>query len=136
MPSTTCRGGDCACYLSACYLKCSKDLDCQSGYSCDAAKKVCVPSPCTNDGECFSRLGKARAKCLSGACEIPCTNDHDCSPSGDIPDRPFNGTVCGSKGVCAPVGCGSDADCSGTGTLHLFCVTPPAATNVRSAIAH
>jgi hypothetical protein len=41
--------------------------------------------------------------------------DRDCSPSGDIAGQPFNGTVCGPNHVCAPVGCTSDADCSGTG---------------------
>jgi hypothetical protein len=131
----TCRGGDCACFMSACYLKCAKDLDCQGGYSCDATKKLCVPSPCSNDAQCFSQLGKARAKCQNGACGIPCTVDHDCSPSGDIAGQPFNGTVCGPNHVCAPVGCTSDADCSGTGGARLFCITPNV-TNVHSAITN
>jgi hypothetical protein len=134
----TCRGGDCACYMSACYLKCAKDLDCQTGYSCDATKKLCSPSACSNDAQCFSQLGKARAKCKKGACGIPCTVDHDCSPSGDIPGQPFNGTVCGPDGVCTPVGCTSDTDCSGptvTGT-RLFCVSAPVMNGVHSAIAN
>jgi hypothetical protein len=132
----TCRGGDCACYTGACYLKCARDLDCQSGYSCDASKKLCVPAPCSNDAECFSRLGKARAKCKAGTCGIPCSVDHDCSPSGDIPGQPFNGTVCGTDGVCAPVGCASDADCSGAAGPRLFCVTPPSVSTVHSAIGN
>jgi hypothetical protein len=135
VPGATCRGGDCTCAASACYLKCAKDLDCQAGYSCDATKKVCVPFTCTNDGQCFSQLGKARAKCNGGTCAIACTNDHDCSPSGDIVGQPFNGTVCGSNGFCAPVGCASDADCGGSTSAHLFCVTP-VTTNVHSAITN
>jgi hypothetical protein len=131
----TCRGGDCACFVSACYLKCAKDLDCQNGYSCDATKKLCVPSPCSSDAQCFSQLGKARAACRRGVCGIPCTVDHDCSPSGDIPGQPFNGTVCGPDGVCAPVGCASDADCSGSGATRLFCVAA-SVSNVHSAITN
>jgi hypothetical protein len=130
----TCRGGDCACFTGACYLKCAKDLDCQNGYSCDATKKLCVPTPCSDDAECFSRLGKARARCKSGVCGIPCAVDRDCSPSGDIPGQPFNGTVCGPDGVCAPVGCTSDADCATTGGPRLFCVAPANASPVHSAI--
>jgi hypothetical protein len=130
-----CRGGDCACSTGACYLKCAKDLDCQNGYSCDATQKLCVPSPCANDAQCFSQLGKARARCKKGVCGILCAVDHDCGPSGDLPGQPFNGTVCGPDGVCAPVGCVSDADCSGTAGPRLFCVTPPANT-VRSAITN
>jgi hypothetical protein len=132
----TCRGGDCACAAGACYLKCTKDLDCQNGYSCDATKLLCVPSGCTNDAECFSQLGMARAKCNAGACGIPCTVDLDCTPSGDIPGQTFNGTVCGRDGFCAPVGCATDADCSRSGTgPRTFCMTPTA-TNVRSAITN
>jgi hypothetical protein len=131
----TCRGGDCTCYMSACYLKCAKDLDCPNGDSCDSTKNLCVPSPCMNDAQCFSQLGKARAKCQSGVCGIPCTVDHDCSPSGDIAGQPFNGTVCGSNGLCAPVGCMSDSDCSGVGSQRLYCATPQA-SNVHSAITN
>jgi hypothetical protein len=137
LSGVTCRGGDCACHASACYLKCAKDLDCQGGYSCDETQKLCAPAPCSNDAECFSRLGKARAKCQSGICGIPCAVDRDCSPSGDIPGQPFNGTVCGSNGVCAPVGCTSDSDCSGmVGGQRFFCATPPAAADVHSAITN
>jgi hypothetical protein len=131
--SVTCRGGDCACNTGACYLKCARDLDCQSGYSCDATSKLCGPSPCSSDAECFSRLGKASAKCKNGGCGIPCAVDHDCSPSGDIAGQPFNGTVCGPDGVCAPVGCASDSDCSGTTGPRLFCVASNA-SKVHSAI--
>lgn len=134
-PGVVCRGGDCACYMSTCYLKCAKDLDCKSGYTCDATKKLCAPSPCSNDAECFSRLGKARARCNSGACGIPCTVDRDCSPSGDIAGQTFNGTVCGPAGVCVPVGCTSDADCAGTSGARLFCVTA-AMSNVHSAVTN
>jgi hypothetical protein len=131
----TCRGGDCTCSAGGCYLTCAKDLNCQGGYSCDATKKLCVPSPCSSDAQCFSQLGKARAKCQNGACGIPCMVDRDCSPSGDIAGQPFNGTVCGPNHVCAPVGCTSDADCSGTGGARLFCTTPNV-TNVHSAISN
>ena len=134
--SVTCRGGDCACYMSACYLKCAKDLDCAGGYACDASTKLCVPAPCSNDGECFSRLGKARAACKSGACVIPCSVDHDCSPSGDLTGQPFNGTVCGPDGVCTTVGCTSDSDCaSTTGGVRYFCAMP-SNVSVHSAVSN
>ena len=133
--SVTCRGDDCACYMSACYLKCAKDLDCQGGYACDPTSKLCAPAPCTNDGECFSRLGKARAACRAGACVIPCSVDHDCSPSGDIAGQPFNGTVCSAGGVCAPVGCTSDTDCVPASGPRLFC-TMPSSTTVHSAVSN
>jgi hypothetical protein len=131
----TCRAGDCTCYMSACYLKCTKDLDCQNGKSCDMMKSLCVPAPCTTDAQCFSQLGKARAQCKSGVCGIPCTVDGDCSPSGDLSGQPFNGTVCGPNGVCAPVGCTTDADCSGVGSTRLFCASPQVAA-VHSAITN
>ena len=131
----TCRGGDCVCSVGACYLKCAKDLDCQNGYACDPMKNLCVTSPCSSDAQCFSRLGKASAVCKAGSCAIPCTVDHDCSPSGDIPGQPFNGTICGPDGLCAPVGCASDSDCSGVGSVRSFCATP-VATDVHSAITN
>jgi hypothetical protein len=132
----TCRGGDCACLTGGCYLKCAKDLDCPNGYSCDASRNVCVPSGCSNDAQCFSQLGMARAKCNAGTCGIPCMVDLDCSPSGDIGGQVFNGTVCGPNGFCAPVGCTSDADCSRTGSApRTFCVAPSVST-VRSAITN
>jgi hypothetical protein len=134
-PGVTCRGGDCACYMGACFLKCAKDLDCQNGYSCDLTKSLCAPSQCSSDAQCFSRLGKASAICKAGTCGIPCTVDHDCSPSGDLPGQPFNGTVCGPDGICTPVGCVSDSDCSGVGSVRLFCATP-VVSDVHSAITN
>ena len=131
-----CRGGDCTCQASACYLKCARDLDCASGYSCDGATSVCMPSPCTSDATCFSQLGMARAKCSAGACEIPCAVDLDCSPSGDLAGQPFNGTVCGPAGVCVSVGCSSDVDCASGGTgARRFCVAG-ANANVHSAVSN
>jgi hypothetical protein len=135
----TCRGGDCACYQNACYLKCVQDLDCQSGSSCDTATtKLCVPATCMTDGDCVAQLNQARAKCNAGACKIPCTIDHDCSPSGDVGQLPFNGKVCAATGFCEPIGCTSDANCPpapGTG-VRQFCVAPTTMTTVHSAITN
>ena len=136
-PGATCRGSDCTCYKTSCYLKCAQDIDCTQGYSCDATTKLCETAPaCTTNQECAERLINVLATCSNGECGIPCTNDHDCSPSGAIPSLgAFNGTVCGGSGVCETVGCTSDADCPATGSdVHVFCVT--AGTGTAANLAH
>ena len=133
----TCRGGDCTCNGGACYIACTKYIDCQAGYACNTTTKVCSPTVCMTNSDCVSQTGEVRAQCQAGACKLPCTTDHDCSPSGDLTGTgTFNGTVCGSAGICVPFGCTSDADCD-TGSVHTFCVTPAATTSTaRSAITN
>jgi hypothetical protein len=92
------------------------------------------------NSDCVSQTGEVRSTCQSGACKLPCTTDHDCSPSGDLTTQgtggAFNGTVCGAAGFCVPLGCTADSDCS-SGSVHTFCVTPPATTmTARSAITN
>ncbi|MGO9837749.1 MAG: hypothetical protein ACLP1X_26475 [Polyangiaceae bacterium] len=132
----TCNGGDCTCYQGACYIACAKDIDCSPGYSCNATTMVCSPTVCMTNADCVSQTGEVRSTCQAGACKLPCMSDHDCSPSGDLGAGAFNGTICGSGGFCVPFGCTSDSDCS-SGSVHTFCVTPPATTTTaRSAITN
>lgn len=138
---STCRGGDCTCYNKSCYLKCSEDLDCEQGFSCDSSIRLCVRNPgCTTNAQCADRLSNVRAECKDGACRVPCTVDRDCSPSGAIPGASFNGNVC-VNGGCQDLGCSTDDDCPGfgSGSVHNFCVTPtPAGTTkvAKSAITN
>jgi hypothetical protein len=142
----TCRDGDCACFDGGCYLTCASNLDCQTGFVCDTGgTKLCKLAPgCTTNDDCAADLHDVRAQCTNGACGIPCMDDHDCSPSGAIPGLgPFNGTVCGSMGICEAVGCSSDQDCAGApapdggAPVQTFCVTPAsgsASSTVHSSI--
>jgi hypothetical protein len=137
LSESICQGGDCTCNGGACYIACAKDIDCQAGYACNTTTKVCSPTVCMTNSDCVSQTGEVRAQCQAGACKLPCATDHDCSPSGDLTGTgTFNGTVCGSAGFCVPFGCTSDADCD-TGSVHTFCVTPPATTSTaHSAITN
>jgi hypothetical protein len=138
--AATCRGGDCTCYQSGCYIKCTRDLDCQGGYSCDTTRNLCVQGSCTKDQECAVQLNNVRAKCQNGACRVACASDHDCSPPGGSGQANFNGTVCDpSNKVCVPVGCTADIDCAASsGNVRTFCVAAPDAgtTIVHSAITN
>jgi hypothetical protein len=140
VPGATCRGGDCTCHTKGCYLKCSQDLDCQQGFGCDPATKLCAKNPgCTVNAECVSRLQDVRAECKGGVCQVACKVDHDCSPSGAVPSLgAFNGTVC-VEGRCQALGCASDSSCTTAVGLRSFCVAPaaPGAGPVlRSAITN
>ena len=103
--------GDCTCYQSACYFKCTKDLDCASGYSCDTTVHLCKAAGCMNNANCVQSTGNPRSQCTAGVCETSCANDRECNPPA---------TIC-SSGFCKPSGCGSDSDCN-TGASHMFCV--------------
>src|ERR1035438_10391710 len=108
--------GDCTCYQSACYFKCTKDIDCASGSTCDTTTSLCKKSGCTTAGDCVQSTGNPLAQCNAGACQIACTNDVECAPPS---------TICAS-GFCKAAGCSSDANC--TSSTHLFCVTATSTT--------
>jgi hypothetical protein len=136
-----CSDGECTCIAEtkACYRRCNGELDCQFGFRCDGAKKVCVPvGACETDVQCARTLGDVTAKCVTGTCKVPCETDRQCSDSG-LPEKGrFNGRVC-SMGYCASLGCASDSECSqqvGGTVLKMFCSTPEVATAplYRSAI--
>jgi hypothetical protein len=109
--------GDCTCYQSACYFKCTKDLDCASGSTCDTTTNLCKKSACMTNADCVQSTGNPQAQCNMGSCRVACSTDVECDPPASI---------C-SSGFCAAAGCTSDANC--TGTNHMFCVTTPAATS-------
>ncbi|MGH7434455.1 MAG: hypothetical protein ACRENE_02190 [Polyangiaceae bacterium] len=133
-------GGDCVCLAKACYLACSKDLDCATGYTCDTAgTRTCKPvGACTNDTQCIQTFADVAAKCSSGKCVKPCSSDHDCSQfSGSTLTTNFGGDVCviasgSTTGTCQSIynNCSMDSDCdlpaSGTAvaeTPHTFCIS-------------
>lgn len=145
----TCRGGNCVCYQTLCYLACASNLDCPQGYGCDTGSKLCTQNGvCGSDTQCASQTGVVNAKCVSGACELPCTSDHDCGPSGAVASGAgsFGGQVCGTDGYCHELGCTTDADCRelthnmnpGNSPLNFFCATPiaPAPPTPVSAITN
>jgi hypothetical protein len=103
--------GDCTCYQSACYFKCTKDIDCASGSTCDTTTSLCKKSGCATTADCVQSTGNPLAQCNAGACQIACTNDVECAPPS---------TIC-AGGFCKAAGCSSDANC--TSSTHLFCVT-------------
>jgi hypothetical protein len=143
-----CEGTDCVCSGSACYFACASDLDCPGGYACDATSKVCKLTGCvpgaSADAICKTQQSNAKAICKavkgSGACVIPCAGDHDCSQfSGAITGTRLSPQqVCGPDNYCVSVAgnCSTDSDCkSTTTTTNGFCVTPPPASTVHSAIS-
>jgi hypothetical protein len=117
-------GGNCTCYQSACYFKCTKDVDCASGSTCDTTTSLCKKSGCMTTADCVQSTSNPRAQCNAGACQIPCGNDVECISANGGGGPP--GTIC-SAGLCKAAGCSSDASCT-TSSTHLFCVTAAAAT--------
>ncbi|HEY5145405.1 MAG TPA: hypothetical protein VII82_01495 [Polyangiaceae bacterium] len=111
-------GADCTCYQSACYFKCSKDIDCASGSTCDVATSLCKQSGCTTSADCVQSTSNPRAQCNASACQIACANDVECISSNGSSGPP--GTIC-AGGFCKAAGCSSDANCSSS--AHVFCVT-------------
>jgi hypothetical protein len=134
----TCEKGECACVDTKCYRKCDEDLDCAARSTCDTDKSVCVfGGACKANTECATQLRDVRAECRTGKCVLPCGSDHDCGGSGLTQSGgTFNGVVCSKKGVCAPLGCASDAECTTTGGIPTFCTAPldTTAATISSAI--
>lgn len=131
----TCSDGECACYKAtgACYRKCSEDLDCPVGFSCNSKTALCMPlGACTTDAQCITLAGDTRVACIDGMCsKPPCEHDIDCNPGGLI-----NGGfkfVCDKDHKCVSLGCESDAECPAltgplAGGVRSFCGAPPQAT--------
>jgi hypothetical protein len=132
--------GDCVCQTGSCYLACSKDLDCATGYTCDTTTRLCKPvGACTSNTQCATTMGDVLSTCVNGTCTTPCSTDHDCSSSGipGVNGQSFNGSVCVipsgmTSGTCQSISnnCTMDSDCNlaGGASAHVFCVTPAAAT--------
>jgi hypothetical protein len=137
-PSDTCEAGECVCLDTKCYRACDADLDCAAHYDCDTKKHVCTPSAgCSSDAACAAALNDVTAVCKDDRCVVPCTTDHQCSGSGVNSNAgPFTARVCGKAGVCEPLGCASDDECTSQNGLHTFCVDAPALPTgvVRSAV--
>jgi hypothetical protein len=136
----TCASGteaDCTCLQGACYITCARDLDFESGFTCNS-DKVCQPAgACATDADCENMITTKSVgmKCNMGTCINPCTSDHDCSPSSGanqwVRDRigNFNGQIC-SNGACTTLGCSSDVNCATPNGLHTFCAAPPSGVAV------
>lgn len=133
-PFDTCTAGECTCYQgTSCLRRCADDLDCAAGTTCDPTSHVCLDAAqCDTDARCAQLTGDVTARCSEGKCRVPCTSDQQCGGSGVGPGF-FSGTVCAPTGFCEPLGCGSDAECTGNGGVRLFCDTPPAATAANLA---
>ncbi len=72
----------------------------------------------------MQKTGNPESTCASGTCETTCKEDSDCNPSAGEPGG--IASVC-AMGVCTPLGCSSDNDCS-TGGLHSFCIAATTGT--------
>ncbi len=128
-----CRGpdggvGDCSCYKSSCVFKCSKDIDCYTGQTCDSTTSLCKQAVCQANADCIQALSNPKAQCVSGACKAACSVDSDCSGFSGASTQ-----VC-SAGFCTIAGCSSNADCTG-GSAPL-CVTAPATTALHTAVTN
>jgi hypothetical protein len=124
IPMATCAPNECTCFQSNCYRRCTEELDCAVGFTCDTNTSVCVPAPqCTSNNSCARLLGNAAAECRNSRCVVPCRTDYDCSESG-LNGR-FRDSICNPQGVCESLGCASDAECGAPNGVKLFCVTPP-----------
>ncbi len=135
-----CTAGECTCYkaLGACYRKCSEDLDCAKGKSCDTKTKVCVPAAaCESDAFCVTFNNDIHSKCLpEGVCDTACDNDRECN-FGSLTNG-ANTRICNAMHRCEAVGCTNDSECpQGAGGVKLFCTDTPApvaGASVSSAI--
>jgi len=134
-PSDLCAEGECTCHVDSghCFRKCSEDLDCASGYTCDADTSVCVQgASCSSDAQCAVRTGDIRTKCVAGACTMTCEHDIDCN--GNLHGG-FN-QVCGPDKTCVPIGCSDDSECA-LGNVRRFCapaIEGEAPAGIASAI--
>jgi hypothetical protein len=137
-PADTCEVGECTCIEKKCYRTCDADLDCAAHYTCDTKQHVCTPAAgCSSDAACAAALNDVTAICKAEKCVVPCTTDHQCSGSGINSNAgPFTARVCSKAGVCEPLGCASDDECTSQAGLHTFCidVPGPAAGSIRSAV--
>jgi hypothetical protein len=135
-----CTAGECTCYKkTACYRKCSEDLDCAKGKTCDTKTKVCVPAAaCESDAYCVAYNNDIHSKCLmpEGVCDTQCDNDRECN-YGSL-TYGSSTRVCNAMHRCELVGCTNDSECpAGVGGVKLFCTTPvvvEAGTSVSSAV--
>lgn len=120
-----CAADECVCHVDsgACYRKCDADLDCASGYNCDADTSICVKAPqCTTNEQCFNGATGLNGVCNEGACKYSCNSNLDCLagvPTAAV--APEGTLICGPDHFCAPIGCSSDDQCAGAGTVKLFC---------------
>lgn len=127
-----CAKDECVCLAETaplCYRKCNDQLDCAYGFTCDTTKRVCVQDTgCDSDAACARNLKNVTAKCVAKTCVVPCKTDLDCGTSGITATYAWNAQVC-SAGVCADIGCTSDAECSKAltgGSIKMFCAAPTA----------
>jgi hypothetical protein len=70
VPTDLCTAGECSCYAANkhCYRKCSRDIDCGTGYKCDGEQSVCLSSStCETGSECPVPVGALRPFCVAGA---------------------------------------------------------------------
>ncbi len=132
----TCTAGECTCYKASggCYRKCASDLDCAEGLNCDGKSHLCVTPPeCTTDLQCQTKLHSINGTCTAdNVCKTSCVTDLDCNSLTTALTR-----VCGSDHTCQALGCSSDAECTSTAGVHMFCsdvLTPDTGTTVSSAI--
>jgi hypothetical protein len=119
-----CRANE-QCVQGACTPSCATTSDCPTGYSCDAAKKVCTgnPTPC-NDAPTSCAPGTT---CAQDHCVTPCgpggtcQGDNVCVQGGCVPNQKptFTCTTDGVQDTCAVgsvclhhscyIGCSPDA---------------------------
>ncbi|HYJ08004.1 MAG TPA: hypothetical protein VEX18_03325 [Polyangiaceae bacterium] len=139
--AVACAEGECTCYQeSACYRTCYVDLDCAPGKMCDTDAGVCVPeAQCADDADCGSKVGFGpRFSCIDDMCQLTCASDFECN--GGNPPAGINTLVCAPDGLCRPIGCTADSQCStgvGNTGVKMFCTTPEpveGGTAVSSAI--
>ncbi len=138
-----CTAGECTCYAGnkECYRKCSRDIECAVGSTCNATSHVCISvGACTADSECALLHSSLDWKCNAGTCAKSCAADRDCSPSGHL-SATFNGTVCAANGFCQTLSgnCTDKTQCpAAPNGLKTFCVddtAAPAGGAVSSSIS-
>ncbi|MEP7052212.1 MAG: hypothetical protein ABJB12_17740 [Pseudomonadota bacterium] len=144
-----CSAGECTCYPPSheCYRKCSRDIECAAGSTCDTTSHVCMSvGTCSSDSECATAKHNVDYKCDAGTCKLPCAFDRDCSPSGHgnisglAGGSSFNNMVCSSgSGFCEDVAgnCTKETQCPAINGLKTFCVDSPTASGstVSSAVS-
>jgi hypothetical protein len=135
--AVACEEGECTCYQAGCYRTCYVDLDCAPGKVCDADAGVCVPeAQCANNSDCATMVGFGpRYLCVEEMCQLSCASDFDCN--GNVPNG-INTLVCAPDGVCRPVGCSADSQCSSGGNntgVKMFCTAPEVVAGAMASSA-